>query len=260
MDTFKPGEHVLLWGRGPRREYEFFRVYEPGKTLHLHVGHLTFPEALQPGTPLDTHRGVRLWALRPTVADRMMHVKRATTILYPKDMGWAFFHSHVGPGRRVLEVGSGSGATTIALAYWCGEEGEVFTFERREDFLRLARRNVGAAGLEHRVRFHHQDLAETPPLLESPVDAVLVDVPQPWELVPVLRDVLVPGGSWVSLSPTVEQAERTVRALRAHGFIRVRTVEILERDWLMREGKSRPVQHMVTFTGFLTRAFKGVDV
>lgn len=258
MHAFRPGEHLLLWGRGPRREYEFFRVYEPGKTLHLHVGNLTLPDGLFPGTPLQTHKGVTLWALRPTVADRMMHVRRATTILYPKDMGWAFFHSHIGPGKRVLEVGSGSGATTIALAYWCGEEGEVLTFERREDFFNLARRNVEAAGLSSRVRFHHQDLAEEPPVLVEPVDAVLVDVPEPWTLVPVLCDVLVPGGTWVSLSPTVEQAERTVRALGEHGFVRVRTVEILERDWLMRERKSRPVQQMVAFTGFLTRAFKGV--
>ncbi len=257
MSAFQKGEHVLLWGRGNRREYEFFRVYEPGKTLHLHVGYLTLPDPLYPGQRLRTHRGVDLWALRPTVADRMMHVRRATTILYPKDMGWAFFHSHIGPGRRVLEVGSGSGATTLALAYWVGDEGQVFTFERREEFLELARQNVRRAGMEHRVTFTHRDLAVEPPPLPGPVDAVLVDVPEPWTLVAVLRDVLVPGGTWVSLSPTVEQSERTVRTLLHHGFVWIRTVEILEREWLMREGKSRPVQQMVAFTGFLTRAFKG---
>lgn len=257
MDAFQKGEHVILWGQGSRKTYEFFRVYEPGKTLDLHIGHLTFPDVLRPGQRLFTHRGVALWALRPTIGDRMMHVRRSTTILYPKDMGWAFFHTHIGPGKRVLEVGTGSGATTLALAYWLGDQGEVYTFERREDFLEQARRNVQAAGLNRTVVFTHQDLSLTSPVLPKPVDTVLVDVPEPWELVEGLCAVLVPGGSWISLSPTVEQAERTVRTLKEQGFVRIQTVEILEREWFMREGKSRPVQRMVAFTGFLTRAFKG---
>ncbi len=251
---FQPGEPLLLWMETPRKTHEYLRVYRPGERFGTHKGELTFPEELYEGAVLWTHSGTPVWVLRPSLADLMMHVRRRTTILYPKDLGWIFFHTGLRPGARVLEVGTGSGAGTIALAYWLGPRAKIYSFERRPEFHKNAAQNLHTMGFADRVELAVMDLSRELPQLTD-LDVLFVDVPEPWVLVARLTPFLHPGGSWVSLSPTVEQTLQTKRALQDAGYRRIRTVEIIEREWLIREGKSRPVQHMIGFTGFLTVAW-----
>ncbi|RKZ01393.1 MAG: hypothetical protein DRQ04_04945 [Candidatus Hydrothermota bacterium] len=154
----------------------------------------------------------------------------------------------------MLEVGSGSGALTIILALAVGREGKVYSFERRKEFMENARENVRRAGLEERVEFFNMD-----PALEGfPVgelDAAFVDVPEPWTLAGPVHEALAGGGRWVSLSPTIEQVQMTFDALE-EGFVRLKCVEIFEREMLVRRGKTRPRERMVSHTGYLVTASK----
>ncbi len=246
------GKKILLYG-GKKAEY--LVNFEPGKKIQTHLGVLTLPEDLQYGKRLETHIGKSFYILFPTTRELSMRVKRTTTIIYPKDAGYMLIETGIGAGSKVLETGTGSGALTIILATIVGKEGRVYSFERREEFFNNAIKNVKDTGLDDRVEFHLRDPA-TDGFNIEPVDAAFIDVPEPWTLVRPVYEVLKPGHAWVSLSPTIEQVQKTHDALKESGFIRLKCVEILEREMLIRHGKTRPKERMVSHTGYLTFAWK----
>ena len=158
---------------------------------------------------------------------------------------------------KVLEIGTGSGSLTMALAQSVAPAGHVFTFDRRLDLPKNAVKNVTRAGLKDYVTFCQRVAAE--PFPEKNFDVAILDIPQPWEEVSVVKEALKPGGRVVSLNPTFNQIEKMAEALRANGFVLVESLELLQRPILAREGKTRPVQRMVSHTEFLLFGIKTVD-
>jgi tRNA (adenine57-N1/adenine58-N1)-methyltransferase len=193
---------------------------------------------------------------RPVLADFLSHRRRRAQSVTPKDAMYLLYLAGVGPGSHVAEAGSGSGALTTVLAYAVGEAGTVDSFDRRDDFLDVARQNVASAGLASRVRFHHRDVAADG-VTGGPFDAVVLDVAEPWEVVASGKAVLRPGGRLATYTPTYNQLERTVRSLREHGFQDVRSLELIERELHVGDGGTRPAFDMLGHTGFLSGGRRG---
>ena len=208
-----------------------------------------------PGTVL-AWAGASFRATRPTLPDLLGHLRRKAQIVTPKDAMYLLYLAGVGPGGHVAEAGSGSGALTTVLAYAVGPEGRVDSFDRRAEFLEVARRNVVAAGCAERVEFHERDVQATG-IDGGPFDAVVLDLPEPWSVLPSARDCLGAGGRVAVYTPTYNQLERTVRALRAEHFEEVRSLELLERALHVGDGGTRPDFDMLGHTGFLSGARKG---
>jgi len=201
-----------------------------------------------PGSPVEwLGRTYRL--VRPSLSDLLASVHRGAQIVTPKDATRLMHLAGVAPGGRVAEAGAGSGALTIALAFAVGPTGRVTTFERRDDFLDSARRNVERAGLSDRVTFVGRDVATG--MGADEFDSVLLDLPEPWSVIPNAKQALVPGGRVATYTPTYNQLERTVRALRSSGFDEVRALELIERPIHVGEGGTRPEFEMLGHTGFL---------
>ncbi len=194
--------------------------------------------------------------LRPSLSDLLAHLKRRAQIVTPKDAAHLLLLAGIGPGQRVAEAGSGSGALTIVLAWAVGPSGRVHSFDRRADFLEVARTNVVASGLGERVEFAERDVATAGFGLEA-LDAVLLDLPEPWAVLAGARHALRPGGHVATYTPTYNQLERTVRALREAGFEEVRSLELLERALHVGEGGTRPEFEMLGHTGFLSVGRRG---
>ncbi|HTT73706.1 MAG TPA: tRNA (adenine-N1)-methyltransferase [Thermoplasmata archaeon] len=199
--------------------------------------------------------GTTYHLVRPSLADRLASVRRGAQIVTPKDAAPIAYRAGVGPGGRVAESGAGSGALTIALAYWVGPTGHVTSFERRRDFLDAARSNVVRAGLADRVTFVERDVSEHGFGPDAFTSAVL-DLPEPWSALPRAFDALRPGGYVATYTPTYNQLERTVRALRDVGFAEVGAVEVLERGLHVADGGTRPDFEMLGHTGFLASGRK----
>jgi tRNA (adenine57-N1/adenine58-N1)-methyltransferase len=189
----------------------------------------------------------------PSLSDLQMKVKRRTTIIYPKDAGFMLLQTGTREGSRVLECGSGSGAFTFLLACVVGKTGKICSFERRPEHLDQAKENLRRLGEFPQIEWHLRD-AETEGFGQNGFDAAFIDVPEPWTLVAAAREALWPGGFWVSLSPNYNQVEKTVFALEAASFTGIRTVEILEREILVRPEKTRPKEMGITHTAFITSA------
>lgn len=252
----KPGDHVLLISGDQKtfliqvREDREFGTHK-GKILHNDIIGKRY------GDFVSTHLGVPFAVMQPTLADRIMKIKRRTQIIYPKDSGLIVIKCGIGSGMRVIECGTGSGALTMVLANMVAPSGMVYSYDRRGDSIEIARANVEAVGLLPFVMFKIREVSEG--FDESDADAVILDLPSPWEGVPAASRAIKGSGVLASISPTYNQVEKTVECLRDHGFIYIETLEVLTRDILARTGKTRPADRMIGHTGFLTFARKALS-
>jgi tRNA (adenine57-N1/adenine58-N1)-methyltransferase catalytic subunit len=194
-------------------------------------------------------------AVRPSLSDLLGSVRRGAQIVTSKDAAQIVHLASVGPGGRVGEAGAGSGALTIALAYAVGPAGHVTSYDRRPDFLAAARSNVERAGLSGRVSFRERDVV-TDGIDETDLTSVVLDLPEPWEVLASAGSALRVGGYVATYTPTYNQLERTVRTMRTLGFDEVRAVEVLERGLHVGEGGTRPEFEMLGHTGFLATGRK----
>jgi len=197
-----------------------------------------------------TWLGATYWALRPSLSDLLASVRRGAQIITAKDAAYLLFLAGVGPDATVAEAGAGSGALTVALAYAVGPRGRVISYERRDDFLDAARGNVRRAGLEARVSFRRRDVVAEG-LDATDLASVVLDLPEPWAALASVRSALASGGFVATYTPTYNQLERTVRALRDLRFDEVRALELLERGLHVGDGGTRPAFEMLGHTGFL---------
>ena len=238
---------------GLRHKHFIFTLATDGE-LQTHRGVLKHNDliGLSYGTQVFSHMGAPFFLLQPSLADLLNELPRNTQILYPKDIGFIIVTMSIGPGQRIIEAGTGSGSMTIALAHAVGPEGKVISYEHRQDFQNLARKNLTRVGLESRVDFKLRDIAEG--LDETDADAFFLDVQNPYDYIGQVRAALKPGGSFCALIPTVNQVEKVLLALRAQRFAFIEVCEMLLRYYKPEPTRFRPTDRMVAHTGFLVFA------
>lgn len=246
------GDLVYVYLDGKR---QFLIQITPGKQLQSDLGNIQMDEMIDQayGSAGKTHLGHVYYCLKPSTADLMFKVKRMTTIVYPKDLGYLLLETTIGPGSHVIEIGTGSGALTLVLAKLVAPDGVVFSYDRRQEFIDNAQKNVERVGYSRNVKYICCNVAHEG-FRSDPVDAIFIDVPEPWDIVPHGVNVLKGGHHLVSWSPNIEQVKRTVEALNKHGFIRVQVSEVIERELLVRERGVRPRERGITHTAYLIRA------
>jgi len=195
--------------------------------------------------------------LTPTIRDHLGSVQRRAQIIGAKDAPVLTWNCDMKGGDFIVEIGSGSGALTLVLAHAVGPTGRVVSYDVRPDFLEQAQQNVVAAGFGNQVEFKLGDARNG--IAERNADAVVVDIPDPWEAVRVSAEALRPCGHFASFSPNMEQVKRTVQVLRANTFVQVRTIETIEREIVAHEEGTRPSFAPLGHTGYLTFARKVLD-
>ena len=155
----------------------------------------------------------------------------------------------IGPGKRVIEGGTGSGALTTALAWSVGSTGRVFSYDKRLDMQELSRANLMRVGLEQRVEFLNRDLSEG--FDEEDVDALFLDVPEPQKYLSEVRKALTNGGTFGAILPTTNQVSDLLKGMQDHQFGLIDVCEILLRFYKTVPQRIRPVDRMVAHTGYL---------
>ncbi len=222
-----------------------------GQQLHTHRGIINHDDLIGKswGSKVFSHLGSPYLLLQPSLADLLIETRRNTQIMYPKEIGFILVSMDIGPGRRVVEAGSGSGAFTTALAFAVGPQGKVYSYERRPEMQNLAAKNVARLGLEERVTFKLRDIGEG--FDETDVDALFLDVPNPEDYVLQARQALKSGGFFGSILPTTNQVSRLLIALRQANFAFADVCEVLLRYYKPVPDRLRPTDRMIAHTGFL---------
>jgi tRNA (adenine57-N1/adenine58-N1)-methyltransferase catalytic subunit len=251
--TIAEGDNILLY-IDVRRTY-MVKV-QAGQTFHTHKGYIKFDELIgKPyGSTNKSSLGVNFTILKPQLTDYILKSQRNTQIIYAKDAALIVIFSGIGPGSRVVESGTGTGALTTALAHYVQPSGKVFSYDIREEGLKAADKNLRRAGLSDFVELKLKDVVAG--IDELDVDAVVLDLAVPWLVVPQAYEALKPSGTIVSFSPTIDQVVKTVEVLREYNFVSIETFECIMRGMQIERGKTRPQTLMTGHTGYITHARK----
>jgi len=237
-------------------EEKEFIVEIKEKIFSTHLGNVDLAKLIgKPwGVRVSTHLGKTLYVIKPSLSDLTRHIKRKTQIIFPKDLGYILMKLDVGPGKRVLECGTGSGSLTLAFAWMVGPSGKVITYEIEEAFSALAKSNLEKVGLVERVEFKIKDAKEG--FDEKDMDAVFLDVKTPWEYLKQAYDALAPGRTLGIFVPTANQVSKTLQELETHPFIHPEVCELMLRRYKPNPERLRPEDRMVAHTGYLIFARK----
>ena len=188
---------------------------------------------------------------KPDFIDQYKNLRRIAQIIMLKDIGFIIGETGLTRDSVVLDAGLGSGAMACYLAKIVKK---VIGYEIQDDHLNMTKQNVKELGINN-ITIKKGDIYNEKKIVEKNIDVFTLDVPEPWRAVKTAEKVLKVGGYLVSYSPNLNQVQKFIAALPKK-LIREKTVEIIEREWLIDELRLRPKTKEVGHTGFMTFARK----
>lgn len=258
--TFQVGDKVQL--TGPKGRLNTITL-QKGAAFGTHRGDLKHDDIIgkPDGSVVANQQGVEYLALKPLLNDFVLSMPRGAAIVYPKDAAQIIVAADIFPGAIVVEAGVGSGALSMYLLRAIGQDGQLHSFERREEFASIAQGNVRAqlGSKPKNWKVHLGDLQQELPkkLKNQSVDRVVLDMLAPWECIDACSGALVPGGLIVVYVATATQLSRFAEELKSvGGFTEPEAFETLVRPWHLQGLAVRPEHRMIAHTGFLLTARK----
>ncbi len=242
------GDTVLIIDKKGRR---YLKTLVPSAEFHTHTGvtsHDSFIGQVD-GATVVSPAGASYVVIRPTLSDMVVKMPRGAQVIYPKDIGPIMTLADIYPGVRVLEAGVGSGGLSMGLV----RAGAIVKgYELREDFAQIARDNVARFCGDSANNFDVEIRDIYDGIDEVELDAIVLDLPEPWNVVKHAESALRGGGMLVSYVPSTTQVQQLRRALDDSRFGLIKTIEVMERGWYIKDEAVRPDHRMVAHTGFLT--------
>lgn len=261
MKTFQSGERVHLIDK---KERPYALTLKAGEIFQHSGDRISHDDIIgkPDGTAVQFSNGKLMVAVHPTLAEYTLKMPRGAQVIYPKDLAVIPMWADIYPGARVFEAGVGSGALTMALLRAVGDRGCVVSYEMREDFAATAMKNIER--FMGKVPNHFLQIRNAYEGIEIGegasswlFDRVVLDLPEPWRVVPHAARALRSGGLYLSYVPTVPQMMQTVQALeQSRVFTMVQNFETLLRTWNIKGRSVRPDHRMVAHSGFITVARK----
>jgi len=253
----KEGEKVLLYDRKGRK---YIFVLKKEGVFQFHKGEVPHKEIIgkQEGETVFSSKGEKLLILRPTLSDFVLKkLKRKSQIIYPKDVGQILILGDIFPGAKVFECGTGSGALTCYLLRAVGKDGIVVSYDKREDMLKVAEKNIKKFFANRKEKIGKLILKKgniEDGIKEKGFDRMILDLPEPQKVLPCVQESLKSGGILLCWLPTVLQVFTLIDEIEknyGNNFFIEGVYETLQREW-RKKGKSlRPKDTMIAHTGFL---------
>lgn len=244
----QPGDRVLLIDRRHKRH---IITLQPGEIFHSDRGMLEHDDLI--GEPLGrrvfTHLDEPFIALRPNLGDLAKTIRRSTQIVYPKDSGYILMKMGIYAGSHVIEAGTGSGGLALVLAHAVMPTGHVYSYEVRADMCRIAAENLKHVGMDDHVTLFHRDIAQG--FEQTDVDALFLDVREPWLYLEQVENSLGGGGFFGALVPTTNQVSALLEAMSGGPWFDREVAEIFVRNYKINAQRLRPTDRMVAHTAYL---------
>jgi tRNA (adenine57-N1/adenine58-N1)-methyltransferase len=234
------------------------QLVKEGEDLHTHGGVIKLADLkkVRYSGQVETHKGKKFTIMEPSIIDFIEKMEKRAQIIYPKDSAMIIGLTGLSNGSKVVEAGTGVAGMTLMLSNAVKPDGQVYTYEIRPEHQKQARAHLEEAGLDKNVEMKLKNIYEG--IDEKDVDAVLLDLPEPWEVIPHALKALKFGGYLVSYSPSIEQVKRFVTKLPKQ-FQDTKTFETILREWEISDQRCRPNTRMIGHTAFITITRKLVE-
>jgi tRNA (adenine57-N1/adenine58-N1)-methyltransferase len=239
-NIIKDGDLVILYERHDSLDHMYVRK---GQTLQNRFGKFHHNDII--GKPFGSlinsyfNDNGYLYVLRPTPELWCDAVHTRTQIVNDLDSSIIISNLDIFPGCRIIESGTGSGCMTCSLARTVSPSGHVYTYEYNPVRADKAREEFEQLGLSCLVTVQCHDVcgkldpasAGFPGVEPGSMDAVFLDLPEPWHAIGPAKRALKGGKGICCYSPCIEQCIRTFEALRREGFHSLRMIEVRQRPF-----------------------------
>ena len=255
MAKIKTGDLVLFFYNDSKK---WLLKISKKEQFHSHIGIIKHADAVgkEFGSRLVTNKDKYVYLLKPTIHDYIMKMQHGTQIVYPKDLGYIAARTGLESGQKIIEIGTGSGSLTTFLASVVKPRGHVYTFDVEPKFMEIAEKNIKKAGMLKYVTLHNQNVKKSRKLPVTEADLVVIDLGDPWEVLPQARKMLKSSGSVVAICPTMNQLEKLSSAFVENEFTDIECTEHILRNIEARDGKTRHSYRGLGHTTYLAIARK----
>ena len=223
---------------------------DSGKDINTEFGIIKAAQLkkAKPGSKIKTHTGKIFYVAEPAPLDLFRKVIRLPQIITLKDLGSIIVYSGIKSDSKILEAGSGSGFSACILGS-LAKNGTLVSYEVRKDFAKVARKNIDLYGLDN-VKIINADIKLG--TKQKDFDFVLLDLPDPWDVAPILFKSMKLGARMCTYSPSIIQVEKTIRALPI-GMKVERLITNVENEWKVEIERDilRPESSGLKHTAFL---------
>jgi len=200
----------------------------------------------------------------PALPEARRNMARRAQVIGVKDSGFLISWMGIGVGSRVLEGGHGSAGLAMHLANVLGSEGTLISVDSRPDLAEVGRANMErlAEVLPKFPDWHliDGDIAEIGQVVSDvcgSLDAAIIDIAEPWRVIPFVVPFLRAGGRLACYCPTTSQLERSWESAQEQGLVIEWAGEMIERKWVKAsKGGVRPGNQPMGHTAFLLIAAK----
>ncbi|MBC8494747.1 methyltransferase domain-containing protein [archaeon] len=185
------------------------------------------------------------YILEPVFLDYYKRIKRLAQIITLKDIGIIISNTGMTRDSVVLEAGTGSAGLSCFLANIVKK---VVSYDLNKEHQAVAEENIKDLGIKN-IDLKQGDIFKG--IKEKDFDIMVLDVTEPWKAIKTVEKALKKGGFLVSYSPNINQVQRFVKSL-SDKFLYERTIEVIEREWTVKDLILRPKMKDIGHTAFLT--------
>ena len=248
-------DDIILLRTVHRNKHREFITRVSDEALHTDLGIIDMNQLYDKdiGDTVQSHNGHTFKINSPRTPDFFKHAKRTGAPMMPKDIGLIIAYTGLNKNDTVLDSGTGSGILSIYLGSIAKK---VISYEIKEEFVAVARKNIVNAGLENTVEVRCGDIVEAIRDITDTFDVITLDSLNTMHVIPHTSQVLRDGGYIATYSPFIEQTKEIRSSLTLAGFEDVNTIECMERSISFSERGTRPSTSRVGHTGFITIARK----
>ena len=226
--------------------------------LHSHIGIIKHADAIgkEYGSKLITNKDKYVYLLKPTMYDYIMKIQHGTQIVYPKDLGYIVARAGIQNNQKIVEIGTGSASLTSFVASIVKPRGHIYTFDVNENFMKIAAKNLKKCGMEKYVTQENLDIKTVKKVPITDADVAIIDLGDPWTVIPQVRQMLKGSGAVFAICPTMNQLEKLTMSLVENEFTDIESTEHILRTIEAREGKTRHSFQGIGHTTYLCFARK----
>jgi tRNA (adenine57-N1/adenine58-N1)-methyltransferase catalytic subunit len=127
-----------------RKDREYLSRLDQRRPIAIRGGKISVDDIIgrDEGCVVKSSYNEPFLVFRPSLPQLIPNLPRTAQVIYPKDLGPILIWADLFPCARVVEAGVGAGALSMALLRAIGGDGQLFSYEIREDFAQLAQKNV----------------------------------------------------------------------------------------------------------------------